>query len=63
MADLELCAMNFAQLRDQLLAADPLDAHWVARVNRAEVQPLCRRARCEGWGCRPSFGKAAQAAA
>merc|ERR1712153_171007 len=38
LADLELCAMNFAQLRDELLAADPLDPHWVARVNRAEAE-------------------------
>lgn len=37
----ELHGMNFAQLRDELLTADPLDVDWVARVNSAEVRRDC----------------------
>jgi len=33
----ELLLMNFAELRDKLLAHNPLDAAWVRRVNQAEA--------------------------
>ena len=36
----QLQSMNFAQLRDCLLAENPLDAQHVARVNQAEVWSL-----------------------
>jgi L-galactono-1,4-lactone dehydrogenase len=34
----ELHGMNFAELRDQLIALDPLNTSWIQQVNRAEAE-------------------------
>lgn len=34
----EIVTKSFAQLRDLLLAVDPLNPHWVKRVNAAETE-------------------------